>query len=92
MKVKLYALPLDTPDMVRIKSEALCLDHVLYPISSEKTLSIADFLRLSEDEIYDCVLMYFSRETAYYVDPVTDEKVYVHGWINAEMYEFVSIV
>lgn len=88
-KRKIFYNYAEPPQMVRIKSEALCLDHTFSPLSSCRCLGIGDCIKLANSPFIDSVQMLLAEENnAYYPEPITDiGKVYLLGWVDAGLYE-----
>lgn len=88
-KIKLKYINICPPKKVRIKSERLCLDYTFDSLSSQQCISVADTIKLSQSVYIDKVMIYLDDDNgAYYEDELADnERVYLRGWYDADMFE-----
>lgn len=87
-KIHIFYNYCELPKLVRIQSEALCLDHTFDPASSEKPIGIEECLKLASSPYIDSVKMLLTEANdAYYIEPLAnDEKVHLFGWEDAKNY------
>ena len=91
VKTKLYYMYPECPHMVRIKSEALCLDHIFDPWSSNAPLTIGAVIELASQPYIDQVMMYLTEDNGAFILLSEDgsdnlKKSLVLGWVDASLF------
>lgn len=77
----------ETPSMVRIKSESLCLDHTFVPGVSKNFVSFNDLVELLESKYIDSIHAFVPKDAkAYYICPISNEKIPIYGWIDLSLF------